>query len=158
MSIAMQTSPTLLIIEDDPDNARSVDEAAQDAGFITHCAATGLAGVEAFEQQMPDLVLSDLVLPDIDGLQVLARLRKLDAAVPVIIMTAYGSVESGVRAMREGAYDYVTKPLDLDDIQSSCAVPTKPHACGVRSTSSRRPYVKNTPPPLSLPSPQRCRP
>jgi DNA-binding NtrC family response regulator len=49
---------------------------------------------------------------------VLARLRKLDAAVPVIIMTAYGSVESGVRAMREGAYDYVTKPLDLDDIQS----------------------------------------
>jgi DNA-binding NtrC family response regulator len=118
MSIAMQTSPTLLIIEDDPDNARSVDEAAQDAGFITHCAATGLAGVEAFEQQMPDLVLSDLVLPDIDGLQVLARLRKLDAAVPVIIMTAYGSVESGVRAMREGAYDYVTKPLDLDDIQS----------------------------------------
>jgi DNA-binding NtrC family response regulator len=63
-------------------------------------------------------VLSDLVLPDIDGLQVLARLRKLDAAVPVIIMTAYGSVESGVRAMREGAYDYVTKPLELDDIQS----------------------------------------
>jgi len=64
------------------------------------------------------VVLSDLVLPDIDGLEVLARLRKLDAAVPVIIMTAYGSVESGVRAMREGAYDYVTKPLDLDDIQS----------------------------------------
>ncbi|NCA83899.1 MAG: sigma-54-dependent Fis family transcriptional regulator, partial [Opitutae bacterium] len=114
----MQASPTLLIIEDDPDNARSVEEAAQDAGFSTRCAATGLAGVEAFQQQVPDLVLSDLVLPDIDGLQVLARLRKLDAAVPVIIMTAYGSVESGVRAMREGAYDYVTKPLELDDIQS----------------------------------------
>jgi DNA-binding NtrC family response regulator len=111
-------TPTLLIIEDDPDNARSVNEAAQDAGFTTRVAATGSAGVEAFQQQVPDLVLSDLVLPDIDGLQVLARLRKLDPAVPVIIMTAYGSVESGVRAMREGAYDYVTKPLDLDDIQS----------------------------------------
>jgi len=114
----MNNTPILLIIEDDPDNARSVNEAAEDAGFKTLCAATGSAGVEQFRQQLPDLVLSDLVLPDIDGLEVLARLRKLDAAVPVIIMTAYGSVESGVRAMHEGAYDYVTKPLDLDDIQS----------------------------------------
>jgi DNA-binding NtrC family response regulator len=114
----MNDTPTLLIIEDDPDNARSVTEAAVDAGFKTAGAATGAAGVELFRQQVPDVVLSDLVLPDIDGLEVLSRLRKLDGAVPVIIMTAYGSVESGVRAMHEGAYDYVTKPLDLDDIQS----------------------------------------
>lgn len=114
----MNNTPALLIIEDDPDNARSVQEAAEDAGFKALCATTGLAGEDLFRQQTPDVVLSDLVLPDIDGLQVLARLRKLDASVPIIIMTAYGSVESGVRAMREGAYDYVTKPLDLDDIQS----------------------------------------
>jgi DNA-binding NtrC family response regulator len=114
----MNDTPTLLIIEDDPDNARSVAEVAADAGFKTASAATGLAGVELFRQQVPDVVLSDLVLPDIDGLEVLSRLRKLDAAVPIMIMTAYGSVESGVRAMHEGAYDYVTKPLDLDDIQS----------------------------------------
>ncbi len=114
----MNDTPTLLIIEDDPDNARSVQEAAADAGFKTVSAAAGVPGVDLFRQHVPDVVLSDLVLPDIDGLEVLARLRKLDAAVPVIIMTAYGSVESGVRAMREGAYDYVTKPLDLDDIQS----------------------------------------
>ncbi|MDD3544683.1 MAG: sigma-54 dependent transcriptional regulator [Kiritimatiellae bacterium] len=111
-------SPQILIIEDDPDNARSVAEAAEDAGFTTTVASAGAAGVEAFRQQVPDLVLCDLVLPDIDGLEVLDRLRKLDAAVPVIIMTAYGSVESGVHAMRAGAYDYVTKPLELDDIQS----------------------------------------
>jgi len=114
----MNDTPTVLIIEDDPDNARSVAEVAADAGFRTLSASTGVAGVDLFRQQVPDVVLSDLVLPDIDGLEVLSRLRKLDAAVPVIIMTAYGSVESGVRAMHEGAYDYVTKPLDLDDIQS----------------------------------------
>jgi len=114
----MNTKPNLLIIEDDPDNARSVTEAAEDAGFATVCVANGKAGVAAFRNQIPDLVLSDLVLPDMDGLEVLARLRKIDDMVPVMIMTAYGSVESGVRAMREGAYDYVTKPLDLDDIQS----------------------------------------
>ncbi len=114
----MNDTPTLLIIEDDPDNARSVTEVAADAGFKTLCAPAGLPGVELFRQHVPDLVLSDLVLPDIDGLEVLARLNRLDPSVPVLIMTAYGSVESGVRAMREGAYDYVTKPLDLDDIQS----------------------------------------
>ncbi|MCL2104712.1 MAG: sigma-54 dependent transcriptional regulator [Kiritimatiellaeota bacterium] len=110
--------PTILIIEDDPDNARSVNEAAADADFDVIAAATGLAGVALFHEHSPDLVLSDLVLPDIDGLEVLKRLRAVDAEVPVIIMTAYGSVESGVRAMRDGAYDYITKPLDLDDIQS----------------------------------------
>jgi len=110
--------PTILIIEDDPDNARSVNEAADDAGFDVVAAATGLDGVARFHERTPDLVLSDLVLPDIDGLEVLKRLRAVDAEVPVIIMTAYASVESGVRAMRDGAYDYITKPLDLDDIQS----------------------------------------
>lgn len=108
----------VLIIEDDLDNARSVTEAAEDAGFETVCVHTGMEGVRAFQTVVPDVVLSDLVLPDIDGLEVLARLKKADGSVPVLIMTAYGTVESGVRAMREGAYDYVTKPLDLDDIQS----------------------------------------
>ena len=108
----------VLVVEDDPDNLQSVREAAEDAGFTVETATTGAVGVELFGKTFPDLVLSDLVLPDIDGLEVMERIKKLDASVPVIIMTAYGSVESGVRAMREGAYDYVTKPLDLDDIQS----------------------------------------
>lgn len=112
------SKPLLLIIEDDPDNARSVAEVAQDAGFATISAATGKEGVALFRRHTPELVLSDLVLPDIDGLQVLTQIRQLTSAIPIIIMTAYGSVESGVRAMREGAYDYITKPLDLDDIQS----------------------------------------
>lgn len=108
----------ILIIEDDLDNALSVTEAAEDAGFETICVHTGTEGVEAFKNGNPDVVLSDLVLPDIDGLKVLEEIKKVDTTVPILIMTAYGSVESGVRAMREGAYDYVTKPLDLDDIQS----------------------------------------
>jgi two-component system response regulator AtoC len=112
----MKTS--LLIIEDDPDGARSVKDAAEDAGFEVTLTARGIDGVNRFRDLRPDLVLTDLVLPDIDGIDVLTRIRQLDANVPVIVMTAYGSVESSVRAMRAGAYDYVTKPLDLDDIQS----------------------------------------
>ncbi len=110
--------PVILIIEDDPDNLRSVQDVAEDAGFETLTAVNGLNGVATFSSRLPDLVLSDLVLPDIDGLEVLKRIKHIKSSIPVIIMTAYSSVESGVRAMREGAYDYVTKPLDIDDIQS----------------------------------------
>jgi DNA-binding NtrC family response regulator len=110
--------PTILIIEDDADNARSMHEVADDAGFTVIDAATGKAGVELFKQHQPDIVLSDLVLPDIDGIEVLTQLRALQPDIPVIIMTAYASVDTSVLAMRKGAYDYITKPLDLDDIQS----------------------------------------
>jgi len=114
----MSNKPTILIIEDDPDNLRSVKDVAEDAGFETYCAMTGMKGVEMFRSIIPDIVLSDLVLPDIDGFEALKRIKHIKSSIPFIIMTAYSSVESGVRAMREGAYDYVTKPLDIDDIQS----------------------------------------
>ena len=71
-----------------------------------------------FREREFDAVLSDLVLPDIDGVEVLSRIRKQDDQTPVIIMTAYGSVSSSVKALKAGAYDYITKPLDLDDLQS----------------------------------------
>jgi len=111
-------NPHVLIIEDDPDGARSVSEVAADAGFEVTLATTGTNGVERFRERTPDVVLTDLVLPDIDGIAVLERVQRFDREVPVIVMTAYGSLETGVRAMRLGAYDYITKPLDLDDLQS----------------------------------------
>ena len=111
-------TPTILIIEDDPDGARSVSEVAADAGFDVTLAVNGRDGLERFREHTPDVVLTDLVLPDIDGIEVLDRAQRLDREVPVIVMTAYGSVDSSVRAMRSGAYDYITKPLDLDDLQS----------------------------------------
>ena len=110
--------PTILIIEDDPDGARSVSEVAADAGFEVTLAANGRDGLERFREHTPDVVLTDLVLPDIDGIEVLDRAQRLDREVPVLVMTAYGSVDSSVRAMRSGAYDYITKPLDLDDLQA----------------------------------------
>jgi DNA-binding NtrC family response regulator len=108
----------VLIIEDDPDGLRSSAEAIQDAGFEVITAATGKDGVRLFEQREPDVVVSDLVLPDIDGIEVLSRIKKLDEDTPVIIITAYGSIPSSVKALKSGAYDYITKPLNLDDLQT----------------------------------------
>jgi DNA-binding NtrC family response regulator len=106
------------VIEDDADGRRSVTEAIEDAGFEAIAAANAAEGLRRFEEKNADVVLSDLVLPDQDGIAVLEKLKQTAPSVPVLIMTAYGTVQSTVRAMRAGAYDYITKPLDLDDIQS----------------------------------------
>ena len=113
------TAARILIVEDDADNGRSLLEAIGDLGYEAELAATGTAGVDAFRAKGADVVLTDLVLPDVDGIEVMRKIRGLDAGrTPVILMTAYGSIDSSVRAMKEGAYDYLQKPLDVDDLQA----------------------------------------
>ena len=112
----------ILIVEDDADHGRSLLEAIGDLGFDAEWAETGTAGVESFRTKGADVVLSDLVLPDIDGIEVMKKIRALDGGqAPIILMTAYGSIDSSVRAMKEGAYDYLQKPLDIDDLQAKLA-------------------------------------
>ncbi len=113
-------APRVLVVEDDPDGRRSVVEAIRDAGYDVLAAETGRAGIELARREAVDVVISDLKLPDIDGLQVMDEIKRL-RDVPVLIMTAYGSVESAVRALKKGAYDYLVKPLDLDDLQAKLA-------------------------------------
>ena len=111
----------ILVIEDDPDGLRSVKDAIEDTGHVVVTAATGRGGVDTFLREQPDVVLSDLFLPDIDGLKVLEEIQRAKPAIPVLIMTAYGSVDTAVRALKQGAYDYLVKPLDLDDLQTKLA-------------------------------------
>lgn len=113
----MNTETTILVIEDDPDGRKSVEEAIRDAGYRVLTAATGRSGVDTALRETVHVVLSDLMLPDIDGLQVLEALRRQKTGVPVLIMTAFGSVDTAVKALHQGAYDYLVKPLDLEDLQ-----------------------------------------
>ncbi len=108
----------VLIIEDDPDGRLSVKAAIEDIGFDVTDVENGEAGVSLAMGQAFDVILCDLVLPDIDGLKVMERVGKADTQVPFLIMTAYGTVSTAVQALKAGAYDYITKPLDLDDIQA----------------------------------------
>ncbi len=115
--MAINGKSKVLVIEDDPDGLRSVTEAITDAGYVVITATTGRGGLDGLLRESPDVVLSDLFLPDIDGLKVLEEARRLKPGIPVLIMTAYGSVASAVKALKQGAYDYLVKPLDLDDLQ-----------------------------------------
>ena len=111
-------TPRILIVEDDVDHGQSLLEAVQGMEFEAEWASSGSEGLAAFRERGADVVLTDLVMPDIDGIEVMRRIRELDdGRTPVIVMTAYGSVDSSVRAMKEGAYDYLQKPLDIDDLE-----------------------------------------
>ena len=115
--LASRSVATLVVIEDEALLSRQIARALAAAGHEVRTEATGAAGIAAVEASAPDLVLVDLRLPDQSGLDVLERLRELDAELPVVLMTAYGSVADAVEAMRRGAADYLQKPLDLDELR-----------------------------------------
>jgi len=108
---------SLLLVDDDADVLRSVGDYFERIGYEVSRATTGADGVEAFERLRPDVVILDLHLPDMSGLEVLERLRASGAAV--ILMTGQGDVETAVRAMQLGAENFLTKPVDMTHLAAA---------------------------------------
>lgn len=104
----------ILVVEDRSGTRRMLEETFVDEGYRPVAVASGEEAVARLRKESFDLVLTDLALPGMDGLQVLAAARESDPLAPVIVMTAHGTVENAVRAIKEGAYDFVTKPVDTD--------------------------------------------
>jgi len=107
----------LLIIEDEPGVARALERFAEGEGLGCTVAPTGEAGLEAMEAEGPDLVLCEVRLPGLDGLEVLRTVKERAPDLPVIVMTAHGTVDTAVQAIKQGAYEYLLKPLDLDKLR-----------------------------------------
>lgn len=106
----------VLVIDDDASLRFTLEAVLSDAGFQVDLATTGRSGLAAFEASGADVVLTDLAMPDIDGMQVLRELRVLDPSVPVLMLTAHGSERVAVAAIKAGAYDYLPKPFDPDEL------------------------------------------
>ncbi len=108
----------ILIVDDDADIGTMLEDRLQASGYGTTIARDGQEALDQVEQDAPHLVLLDLDLPKLAGLEVLKRLSRMKQAehVPVVVMTAYGSIDAAVNAMKEGAYDFLTKPLDRDHL------------------------------------------
>ncbi len=109
--------PSIVVIDDEHVLGRQIARALEGAGHEVQVAETGKDGVTLVHDSDPDLVLVDLRLPDTSGLEVLGELRQGDPSLPVVLMTAYGSVSDAVEAMRRGASDYLQKPLDLGELR-----------------------------------------
>jgi two-component system, NtrC family, response regulator HydG len=107
-----------LIVDDVVDMAQTIARDLQQAGFDTQVAADGALALAQFLKDPTDVVVSDLRMKGGDGLDLLAALKRADPSIPVIIMTAFGAVESAVEAMRRGAYHYVAKPFALETLRS----------------------------------------
>jgi DNA-binding NtrC family response regulator len=109
--------PTILIVEDEARMRRLLELSLGEEGYNTHAAENAEAGLKLIQHGPVDLVLTDLKLPGMNGLDLLEAARRVRADLPVIVMTAYGTVESAVEAMKAGANDYVLKPFSLDEIK-----------------------------------------
>ncbi|MCC6994911.1 MAG: sigma-54-dependent Fis family transcriptional regulator [Deltaproteobacteria bacterium] len=104
----------ILVIEDDTAMRELVVEALQDEGYRVEAAPGGRAGIERARAGGLDLVISDVRMPDLDGLDVLREIKAVTPSPHVIVMTAFGSIEQAIRAVRLGAYEYITKPFQIE--------------------------------------------
>ncbi|MBI2678515.1 MAG: sigma-54-dependent Fis family transcriptional regulator [Candidatus Koribacter versatilis] len=107
----------VLIVDDDRAARESCKQVAEDLGFVTHLVPDALAAYETLEQQPIDVVLLDLRSPDGGGLEVLREVKQRRPQAEVVLMTDFGTVQNAVQAMRFGAYDYLTKPFDRDELR-----------------------------------------
>ena len=110
-------STARILIADDEDSLRWVlDKGLRQAGYEVTAVKDGESALRAFEAEPFDLVFLDVRMPGMDGLTALGRLRALSPAAHVIVMTAHGTMETAIQAMQRGAYDYLAKPFDLDEV------------------------------------------
>jgi len=107
---------TLLVVDDEPQILRAVAGLLQDEGFEVLTALDGETALKMVAAEAPDLVLLDIALPGLDGLEALTELKRQHPLLPVIMVSAYGSVENAVKATRLGAFDFIEKPPNADKI------------------------------------------
>jgi len=107
----------ILVIDDDTSLRRVLEYNLQEEGYEVFAAADGAEGLRIFDEQQPDLVITDLKMPGTSGFQVLEGVKERSRQVPVMVLTAFGAVETAVEAMKLGAYDYITKPFNRDELR-----------------------------------------
>ena len=108
---------TRILVVDDDDNLRWVTQTQlEDAGYEVVTAADGQSALEALEQDRTALVITDLKMPGMSGIELLQKIGSEYPELPVIMITAFGTIQSAVDAVKRGAYDYLTKPIDYDDL------------------------------------------
>jgi DNA-binding NtrC family response regulator len=112
----MARKPHILLIDDDQSLRRVIEYSLVENGFAVRPAASGEEGFALFQKEPFDAVITDITMPGMSGMEVLENVRRADPGLPVIIITAYGTIESAVSAIKQGAFDYITKPFNRDEL------------------------------------------
>jgi DNA-binding NtrC family response regulator len=127
---------SILIVDDEALTLRTISRALEAEGYEVLLAQSGEQAVEIAAKEHPDIALLDVVLPGIDGVEVLRQLRRLDPAIVVVMMSAYRVVERAVEAIKLGAYDYLTKPFHVADAVNTISRASEVLALRVRVRDS----------------------
>jgi len=114
--VTQRTSPTVLVIDDEAGILETLRILLRTEGFTPITALGGKAGLDALETASPDIVLSDIRMPTVSGIEVLAAVKARDPQLPVVLMTAQASMQSAIQAVNEGAFYYIQKPFRNDDL------------------------------------------
>lgn len=106
----------VLIVDDEANARTALAELLRDEGYIVETAADGFKALPKVEEFAPDLLLTDLKMPGLDGIELMRKAREIDPELASVVMTAHGTIDTAVGAMRQGAADYLTKPINVDEL------------------------------------------
>ncbi|MBI4574427.1 MAG: sigma-54-dependent Fis family transcriptional regulator, partial [candidate division NC10 bacterium] len=112
----MTTRERVLIVDDEDQMRELLTKVLEKNGYLMTAAADGAAALALLEREPVDLVLTDVRMPGLDGMEALRAIKEMNPEIVVIIMTAFGSIDQAVQAVKEGAYDYINKPFKIDEI------------------------------------------
>jgi len=107
---------TVLIVDDEKSILQSLEGILSDEGFDAICAESGAEALEKIKEVMPDLVLLDIWMPEMDGIEALVKIREINPHIQVVMMSGHGTIETAVKATKLGAYDFIEKPLSLEKL------------------------------------------
>ena len=108
--------PSLLIVDDEPSILQSLGGLLSDEGFEVTTAVNGYEALKTIDEESPDLVLLDIWMPGIDGIETLKEIKKENSHIQVIIITGHGTIETAVKATKLGAFDLIEKPLSIEKV------------------------------------------
>ena len=106
----------ILLVDDEQEFVSALAERLELRGYQVTAVNSGEAALQTFESEVPDIVVLDLKMPGLSGLDVLKQINSRFEYIPVLLLTGYGSTKDGMKGMHYGAYDYLMKPLNIDDL------------------------------------------
>ncbi len=111
-----QKKPTVLMVDDEVDFLDAAKTALTHRGLDVFRALNGAHAIEMIKQRLPDVIVLDVRMPDIDGVQLFFRLKLVYPSIPVILLTGHGTVQQAFETSRQGVFEYLTKPCDMDEL------------------------------------------
>ncbi|MGB8336018.1 MAG: response regulator, partial [Desulfobacterales bacterium] len=120
-------TPKILIVDDETAHCQMLEAVLKAEKYETQRAQDGQSAIEAVKERFYDLILMDIRMNRVGGIEALKKIKEISPDIPIIMMTAYASVDTAVQAMRSGAYDYLTKPLDIDELKILVAKALRHH-------------------------------